>query len=57
VVTVLLIPMKMPDTITAGMSTATSVVQIAMTSTTTANAARLRYMVRAMPSRRGEVGF
>jgi hypothetical protein len=43
--------MKMPDTITAGMSTALSVVQIAMTSTTTANAARFRYMVRAMPSR------
>ncbi len=56
VVTVLLIPMKMPDTITAGMSTALSVVQIAMTSTTAANAARFRYMVRAMPSRPCSMG-
>jgi hypothetical protein len=49
VVTVLLTPMKIPDTMTAGISTARSVVQMAMTSTTTANAARLKYMVRAMP--------
>ena len=33
VVSVLLTPMKMPETITAGISTARSVVQIAMTST------------------------
>ena len=46
---VLFTPMKIPDAITAGISTARSVVQIAMTSTTTANAARLRYMVLAMP--------
>ncbi len=48
-VTVLLIPMKIPDTITAGISTARFVVQMAMTSTTTAKAVRFRYMVRAMP--------
>ena len=45
----LLIPMKIPEMITAGMSTAWSVVQTAMTSTITANAARLPYMVLAMP--------
>ena len=45
----LLTPMKMPEMITAGISTARSVVQIAMTSTTTANAARFAYMVFAMP--------
>ena len=49
VVMVLLIPMKTPEMITAGISTARSVVQIAMTSTTSANAARFAYMVRAMP--------
>jgi len=47
---VLFTPMKMPEMITAGISTARSVVQIAMTSTTTANAARFAYMVLAMPS-------
>src|SRR6478752_3657533 len=41
--------MKIPEMITAGISTARSVVQIAMTSTTTANAARFAYMVFAMP--------
>ena len=46
---VLLTPMKIPDTITAGISTARSVVQLAITSTTTAKAARLAYMVLAMP--------
>ena len=45
----LLTPMKIPDTMTAGISTARFVVQIAMTSTIIANAVRLRYMVRAMP--------
>ena len=45
----LLTPMKTPEMITAGISTARSVVQIAMTSTTTANAARFAYMVFAMP--------
>src|ERR1700683_3929120 len=49
VVIVLLTPMKIPDAMTAGISTARSVVQMAMTSTITANAARLRYMVLAMP--------
>jgi hypothetical protein len=39
VVTVLLMPMKMPDAITAGMSTALSVVQIAMTSFSRARSA------------------
>ena len=48
-VIVLLTPMKIPEMITAGISTARSVVQIAMTSTTTANAARFAYMVFAMP--------
>ena len=51
VVTVLLMPMKIPDAMTAGMSTALSVVQIAMTRTITANAARFRYIVLAMPNR------
>jgi hypothetical protein len=49
VVTVLFTPMKIPEMITAGISTARSVVQIAMTSTTTANAARFAYIVLAMP--------
>ena len=51
VVIVFLTPMKIPDTMTAWISTARSVVQMAMTSTTTAKAARLRYMARAMPRR------
>ena len=51
VVSVLFTPMKIPDTITARISTARSVVQTAMTSTTTANTARLTYMVLAMPNR------
>ena len=45
----LLTPMKMPEMITAGISTARSVVQMAMTSITIAKAARLAYMVFAMP--------
>ena len=45
----LLTPMKIPEMITAGISTARSVVQMAMTSTTTANAARFAYIVFAMP--------
>jgi hypothetical protein len=49
VVIVLLTPMKIPDATTAGISTARSVVQIATMSTITANAARLAYMVLAIP--------
>jgi hypothetical protein len=48
---VLLTPMRMPDATTVGISTARSVVQIAMTSTMMANTVRLAYMVRAMPNR------
>jgi hypothetical protein len=50
-VTVLLTPMKMPETITAGISTAWSVVQIEITRIVTAKAARLAYIVVAMPNR------
>src|ERR1700722_17439008 len=50
-VAVLLIPVEIPDAMTAGMSPALSVVQIAMTRTITANAARFMYIVLAMPNR------
>ena len=51
VVIVLLTPMKMPEAMTAGISTARSVVQMAITRMTAANAARLAYMLLAMPNR------
>ena len=56
VVTVLLMPMNAPDTITAAISTVRLVVYSAMTSTSIANRVRFRYSALATPRRRSSRG-